>query len=139
MYWTDYTLKGRISGASERRHYLYADIFMIAGIALIYALNGAVLKPYTSGMFNYFAVCYLNDIMAPCFVLSYINIFAGTAGLRLRGFALIETMAVTMGLFWETASPILKPGAVADPLDVAACALGGIIYWAVSRRLDNKF
>lgn len=139
MYCAEFSINERIRGENERRRYIYADIFIMAMIALVYALNAVVIKPNVGGAVGYFAVCYLNDIMAPCFALSYVNIVAGAAGLRIRGFAVIEALSVTMGLFWETASQLIKPEAVADPLDIAACALGGVIYWALCRRLDDEF
>ena len=40
------------------------DVMVILCAAAVYVLNAVVLKPFTSGVFNYFAVCYLNDFMS---------------------------------------------------------------------------
>jgi len=102
--------------------------------AAVYVLNAVVLKPFTSGVFNYFAVCYLNDFMAPCVILAYLDIIGGMGGIHIRGLAACGSMALMMGLFWETAAPLIRPDSVSDPFDIAAYAAGGIVYWFVCGR-----
>ncbi|MCI2063202.1 MAG: hypothetical protein LKJ83_10660 [Eubacteriaceae bacterium] len=113
---------------------IITDVMVIFCASALYILNAAVLKPFTSGFFNYFAVCYLNDFIAPCVILAYIDIIGGMGGIHIRGFAASEAMALTAGMFWETAAPLIRPDAVSDPLDVAAYAAGGVVYWFVCGR-----
>jgi hypothetical protein len=100
---------------------------------VVYVLNQTILKPNIQITFLH---NHLNDVAAGVLLISYINVLSIITKqnrftlLKLQYILIILTLA---GLFWEYITPLYLSKSVADPKDVIAYILGGLIYWLVVR------
>ncbi|MBC5737967.1 hypothetical protein [Lawsonibacter faecis] len=97
--------------------------------ALLYLCNRLFFLPGTTGAVHLFFAWYFSDLLAGALIpaiAALLLILARlpplTRPLSVTGFALL------CGLFWELVTPLYKPGAVCDPLDLPAYLAGAWIY-----------
>ena len=96
-----------------------------------YLLNRLWLRQSTGSWLHRFLVCWANDVFAGVFMLAWLNLLLGLAGLRrLRSVRWAALFLVVCALVWEVAAPVFKPGAVFDLWDFAAYQAGGLLYLA---------
>lgn len=129
MYHSQYCL------LDQKKHF-YKNLMTAVLVTAMFILNLNVFSVYTEGYVHLFVTGYLDDIAAPCVIFASCDILLGTIGHRMLGFPLITMSALCVGAFWELFSPVLRPGAVFDPLDFAAYFAGGVIYWLICGRDD---
>ena len=85
--------------------------------------------------------CYFNDILAGVLIISYTNFilsFYNGGSKEIRSIKYIELLVLVCGLFWEYISPIFRTDQVTDPIDILAYLAGGIIYYVIRTKLDNR-
>ena len=114
------------------------DSFLMPVIAVLYLLNNRFLKYNTSGIVNVFFKCYFNDLMAPCFLLAYTNIFLGAKGKRLKKIEHIIPFCLCAGLIWEFFTPLVKSSSVTDFFDIVSYLTGGTVYFIINRIKEAK-
>jgi len=107
---------------------------VLALCAVLFAVNSLWLKgrlPFFTG--------YFNDILAGCVLMAATNLLLALAGLRPMA-KLWHCLALTVsaGLFWEYVTPLYLSRSVSDPLDIAAYAAGGIIWYIVFKSVKRK-
>ncbi len=107
------------------------NLFLIIAVLILYIINNAVLKKYTTGIFQYFFKCHFNDFICPLLFISYSNILLITIGKEITRFRWIILYGFCSGLIWEFIAPLLKSNSVTDLLDLIFYLLGSCIYWAL--------
>ena len=74
---------------------------------------------------------HVNDFIGGIAFLAYTNVLLALV----KPDKMIKSPLVTLafifccGLFWECVAPLLVPGSIGDPLDLASYVLGGCAYW----------
>lgn len=121
--------------SSIRRH--RKDTAAAVLVAVLYVVNNLYLKSQFSGNLRIFFVCYLNDLMAPVFLLSYANILLGSIQRRLQKLWQILPMIFVFGCCWEFAAPLFKQSSVTDLIDILCYMAGAVLYWALIGRGQN--
>ena len=119
----------------SRNHNFYILNLSLPGLCFIlYLVNNYLIKPFyglpLTG--NYF-----NDILAGIVLLSFSNIllsFYSGKDILIKKFYIMMVFLLAAGLFWEYVTPLYKPGAVSDVLDIPAYMTGGIIYYVIVNR-----
>ncbi len=109
------------------------DSVLMSVVVVLYLLNNHFLKYNTSGIINVFFKCYFNDLMAPCFLLAYTNIFLDTIEKRLQKIKQIIPFCLCAGLVWEFFTPLIKSSSVTDLFDIVSYLIGGTIYFIIDR------
>ena len=79
-------------------------------------------------MLRFFLAGYFGDILAGALLLAWTELLLTMAGRRPPGVLPTVLFLLACGVFWELFSPLLRPGAVADPLDLAAYLAGGLLW-----------
>ena len=118
-------------GESLRRQPLNpALILLVAGA---YWVNNRYLKSAFTGAARLFFVGYFNDLICPLLFFGYANLLLLTVGKELRQFRRLLLLGLCVSAVWEGLAPLVKPGAVADPLDVACYLAGSAAYGGLLR------
>ena len=108
--------------------------FIFCGvIILIYCLNKCVLIKNSRGISGYFLRCYLDDLMAPIFILALSSMILRWAGYELQNFWIILLIGVFAGVVWEYVIPFIKKSSVTDPYDLLCYIIGTIVYYGIKR------
>ena len=110
------------------------DLVILLTVSLLYQLNNHWLKWATSGIVQAFLICYLNDLMAPLFMLSYSNLLLGIVDRRITRLPHILLFCLVIGGVWEFFAPLIKQRAVWDPFDILCYLIGGAAYWLLQNR-----
>lgn len=110
------------------------DTIIIIVVSTMYLLNNRYIKMATSGILHDFFVCYFNDLMAPMFMLAYSNILLDTVNRKFSKLVHIVIFTLVVGFIWEFVAPLMKEGAVSDPVDILCYLIGGVIYWEMQNR-----
>lgn len=79
----------------------------------------------------YFMSCYFNDIFGSTILLLLIGIvlsFHKKIKLKLYH---VELFMLFCGIIWEFVTPLYRPDATTDIIDIFAYLLGGILFWYV--------
>ena len=76
---------------------------------------------------------YFNDVLGGLAFMAYTNLLISLVQprYRVRNPLLGVAYIFLCGLFWEYASPLFRPDAVADPWDLLAYCTGAVLYWTV--------
>lgn len=101
--------------------------------AIIYLINNYFLKSYTSGILNYFCICYLNDLICPLLLLSYSNILLLAVHKEINTFTEAVFICFLCGLVWEFLTPVLKSNSTTDLFDIFCYCLGGMMYISIQK------
>lgn len=107
---------------------LINTIILIVCIVL-YLSNIFILKKAESP-FQLFFICWFNDLIAPIFALSIINLKFG----KKISFYTISRIAILCTVFavvWEIIGSHIKPNSVFDITDILCYYYGGIIYYCI--------
>lgn len=95
----------------------------------LYWFNRLWLTGVTSGVLQWFLICYFNDILAGLVLPAVASILLLLAGRpALRRWWPTALLLLGAGLIWECIAPLWKEGAVFDWWDFAAYQLGGLLY-----------
>lgn len=106
---------------------------------IIYCVNKGLLQGNVSGALAYFTSCYLNDLMAPIFVLALSSMLLKRIGYELKKLWTIMLMGIVAGLIWEFIIPLFKTSSVTDPYDLLCYAIGSFVYyWIKKLELSRK-
>ena len=96
-----------------------------------YLLNRFWLRRVTGGWLHTILVCWANDVFAGVFMLAWLNLLLGLAGLgRVCDRKWAALFLLVCALVWELAAPVFKPEAVFDLWDFVAYQVGGLLYFA---------
>lgn len=109
------------------------DTVILIAVSVLYLLNNKYIKAATVGIAHEFFVCFFNDLMAPMFMLAYSNILLGTVNRRIERPVQIFLFCLIVGFVWEFVAPLMKAGAVWDPLDILCYLIGGGIYGVLQK------
>lgn len=101
--------------------------------ALLYGVNTLWLKKALPQNVRWFFTCYWNDLLCPLVFFPYANLLLLTADREITALRTILLTAAGLSAVWELAAPLLKPGAVADPVDAVCYFAGSIFYWFLLR------
>lgn len=107
------------------------DIICCGISVIVYGLSRRFLISNCKGVIGYFMQCYLNDLMAPVFVLALSSIILKWAGYELHRFWTIILIGAFAGFVWEFVIPLIKPSSVTDPYDLVCYLSGTIVYYGV--------
>lgn len=95
----------------------------------LYAANVFVFKK-TDNKIQPFFICWFNDLLAPVFVLSYINYRFGEL-YNFHSLIRVLLLCTTFTVIWEFAGYIIKQNSVFDPVDIACYYIGGTAYYII--------
>ena len=115
------------------------DLVMLAAGFVLFYLNDLALKPLLSdAAFGWLFKNHFNDVLAGLAFMAYTNVLLALFRpkgriVRLR---FVIPFIFACGLFWECVAPLFVSGSVADPWDLLAYVMGGIVYWAVNALVD---
>ncbi len=103
--------------------------FPLLVIGLLYGANRFLMIPASAVALHTVASCWLNDFLAGGAMLCVLNGALALAG-RPPVTRLLPASAylIGCGLFWELVTPLYLPRSVADPWDVLAVWLGGLLF-----------
>ena len=107
--------------------------FVFSGI--VYCLNKLILIDNSKGAIHYFLMCYLNDLMAPIFVLAISSMIFQCIGYELNRFSVIMAIGLFAALIWEFVIPMFKAESVTDPIDFLCYIIGAGVFYLI-KRLD---
>ena len=107
------------------------DIICCGISVIVYGLNRSFLISNCKGVIGYFMQCYLNDLVAPVFVLSLSSIILKWAGYELHRFGTIILIGAFAGFVWEFVIPLIKPSSITDSYDLVCYLIGTIGYYGV--------
>lgn len=97
----------------------------------IFCLNkGFLIKNY-KGDIGYFFKCYLNDLMAPLFVLAISSMLLRWAGYETVKFWIIMIIGMFAAVIWEFVIPFVKMNSVMDVFDLFCYFVGTIVYYGI--------
>lgn len=99
----------------------------------IFCLNKGFFFRISSGTIGYFFKCYLNDLMAPIFVLAMSSVILRWAGYEMGKFWIILLIGVFAALVWEFVIPLIKTSSVTDPNDLICYLVGTIAYYGIRK------
>lgn len=121
----------------SRRELVYEAV--ILGAACLYYMNNAVFKSKSNGMLHYFFVCYFNDFLAGCMIISFINLLLSFFGKSMLHLSYIVVTCLAAGLFWEILPEIsaVRPSAVFDLADLLAYLGGSILFWMIQKGVSQ--
>lgn len=91
-------------------------------------MNNRYLKLCFTGPARLFFVGYFNDLICPLLFFSYANLLLLTVQKELRRLWHILLIGLCVSAVWEGVAPLVKPTAVADPLDVVCYLIGSAAY-----------
>lgn len=100
-------------------------------VLCLYLINNCILKIHSAGALHIFLCSHFNDLLCPLFLLSYANLLLLTVGREIRQLRWMMLICLVASFVWEWGAPLIKPHAVADPVDVVCYLLGSMIYWAI--------
>lgn len=109
----------------------YLNILFVT--SLLYLFNNIIFKEVTTGILQYFFICYFNDVLAPLWILSYSNILLSKKGIALVRLREIIYFTIFCGIVWEVFAPFAKKIAVTDIFDMVAYLFGGYLFWFLQR------
>lgn len=109
------------------------NLILLMAVSIIYFVNNIFLKSHTSGILNYFCICYLNDLMCPLFFLSYSNILLISIRKEIVATRTVILICFLCGLVWEFFAPLLKPDSTTDLMDILCYIFGGVIYLLIQK------
>ena len=119
---------------TEAAFYRRWNLLAASGAMLLYIVNQVILKDYFSGkagipMIGYFCRCYLNDLLYPLFFLGFCEILLIWIDREIRSFPGLVLLAMSAGLLFEFAGPLVRADAVSDPLDLVCYLTGTCVYY----------
>ena len=106
--------------------------------AFIYFFNNFVLKEISTGVSNYFFICYFNDLICPFGFVAYTNIMLFFINKKIEKFYQILIFCFLCGLVWEFIAPLFKETSVTDPYDLLCYCIGGMMYWGIRFSILSK-
>ncbi len=112
------------------------DVLCCGFSLLVYCINNVILKKQCAGLLGYFFRCYLNDLLAPIFVLALTGIILGQIGYELKKFWLIMLIGLSAAFVWEFIIPLIKSDSVTDPYDLL-CYAGGTMGYYLIRKIEK--
>lgn len=109
----------------------YANSFMFIDLVIGYAPESPL---------SYVASCHLNDFIGGVAFMCYTNLLIDLVKpeVRFKKLSSILLFMLLCGLFWEYIAPFFVVGSVSDPLDVMSYALGGILYWLLTKACQHS-
>ena len=105
--------------------------FGCALIVAIYILNKKVLINTYKGEESVFLKDYLNDLMAPVFVLLISSIVLRLAGYELNKFWMVMLIGLFAAIVWEFLIPLINQNSVTDPKDLICYMIGALVYYGI--------
>lgn len=107
------------------------SLFLIAAVALLYGANQYFFKEFSDSILVHW---YLNDVLAGLGLVGVANLLLKWSPFRNRRicFAWGFALPLAAGLYWENVA-LLYRGGTADPLDLVASSVGGMMAWAALR------
>lgn len=107
------------------------DIVLLFATASFYLLNNFAFKKFSTGIVQYFFICYFNDLICPLGFLAYVNILLSFIDKKMNTLFSILIFCFLCGTIWEFIAPFLKEGSVTDFIDLLCYCIGGILYWII--------
>ena len=107
------------------------EFFGCALIVAIYILNKKVLINTYKGEESVFLKDYLNDLMAPVFVLLISIIVLRLAGYELNKFWMVMLIGLFAAIVWEFLIPLINQNSVTDPKDLICYMIGALVYYGI--------
>ena len=107
------------------------EFFGCALIVAIYILNKKVLINTYKGEESVFLKDYLNDLMAPVFVLLISSIVLRLAGYELNKFWMVMLIGLFAAIVWEFLIPLINQNSVTDPKDLICYMIPALVYYGI--------
>lgn len=114
------------------------DFICCTFIVLIYYINKRFLIKNCEGVIGYFFKCYLNDLIAPIWILALSSIILKQFGYELKKLWIIILIGLFSGLIWEFIVPLIKTTSVTDPYDLCCYIIGAIIYCGIKNIINYR-
>lgn len=131
--------------AENSMPWLAFDAIMLVACAALFFANSNVLielaNEYAPGSpVAYVATCHLNDLFGGLAFMCYTNLLIDLVKpeVRFKRLSSILVFILLCGLFWEFVAPAFVEDSVSDPLDIAAYALGGFLYWLFTKACQHS-
>lgn len=105
-------------------------IFITLGL---YAINQSYKTNISHEYLRWFMCCYFNDVIGGITFIAYTNAILHFSCHSIKKLAYIELLLFGCGLFWELITPLFRKNTVADPWDIIAYMVGGVIYWIITK------
>ena len=113
------------------------DILCCGFSMLTYCINSCFLKKRCTGVWGFFLKCYLNDLVAPIFVLALSGIILRRIGYELKKFWIIMAIGISAALAWEFVIPLMKSSSVTDLCDLLCYVAGTVVYYLIRKSEKN--
>ena len=110
----------------------------IIGITVaLYIVNQVIKTRIPIEAIRWFMSCYFNDTVGGITFMAYCNIVFSFYHRKMLKLWQIELLMCCCGFFWEYLTPIFRENTVSDVYDIFAYMMGGMIYWAITRKERN--
>lgn len=114
-----------------RKCYRFENILIFITCVLLYGLNELIFLNISYYQLNYFFSSYLNDLIAPLLLFSYINLILSFIQRKIYSLKSLLLIILLCSFLWEYLILYIKVGTVSDPVDVFFYVIGTLIYWAI--------
>ena len=116
---------------------LYVSAALLLVGSSLYWWNQTGLKKWVDCTFVH---SHMNDCLAGVTLVSYANLLC--LGARRPSICLTSPLSIvgfmlSVGLFWEFATPLYRADSVCDAADLIAYAAGGMTYWTVMKATEQ--
>ncbi len=121
-----------------RKCYRFENFLIFITCVLLYGLNELIFLNISYYQLNYFFSSYLNDLIAPLLLFSYINLILSFIQRKIYSLKSLLLIILLCSFLWEYLILYIKVGTVSDPVDVFFYVIGTLIYWAIYKNWIKK-
>ena len=117
------------------------DLLLLNVALSLFIINNYVKADINIAYLGYLLKNHFNDFLGGIAFLAYINaILSMKKGKRLRinGINHCLILMFFVGLIWEYITPLYCSSSTADPLDILAYCLGGVVYGLLNKRFQKQ-
>lgn len=136
-----FSLHCSFSASSDRLVVRRFNLSILAACFGVYAANKWFASYAASETLRLMLTGHLSDLLAMPALLAYTNwvlSYARGCPREITRFTHVLAASVMCGFLWEGIMPFVRPGSVADPLDVVAYVIGGISYSVIIRYIYGR-
>lgn len=105
----------------------------------LYTYNQITKKHIDIEPIKWFMNCYFNDLIGGITFTAYVNYIAILYNKCLKKLWHIELLLLCCGIFWEYATPLIRPNVTCDNWDIVAYMIGGFLYWLIMLILEKEY
>lgn len=121
-----------------QKNYRIENFLIFITCVALYCLNILIFSSITYYNLNIFFSSYLNDILAPLLLFSYINLLLSLIDKKLYSLKYLIPIILICSFVWEYLALFFKPKSVFDLLDILFYVIGTLIYWIVYKYLTSR-